>query len=304
MGRNDSAARTNRREPSGSGTGQGLTAHVGEDGNKVRNRGRAEAGRWRLHAGSRPDRDEVRLANVSPARRTPVRRARLEEVPVGDIEAAAGASASAITVTGTVLSHATGAVANAVVNTYYRIPGGFTLTGSGISDKNGQYRRRIRKALRSAVREGIIGEPPDADLSALFDGLRAERSDRTPVVDLLSPSADAVPHSLGNVLRKNKIGSLATYGMPAARPAGKKRAACLAALHANTPAETHFDSPGRSVRQRPRRAAVFDWTGARSALSSRGARGERLRRSPGAAVSRRDRRRTGTGRSHRCRPGH
>jgi len=259
-------------------------------------------------------------------------------VPVGDIEAAAGAPTSAITVTGTMLSHTTGEVVGAVANAHWRTPGGFTLAGSGISDKSGQYRLRmaaapgdwarrdfvvrvvdaggetigetsaghaprkratvhvrippvglaalpeagrlaeklrgrspadlkareivrlaaeigetgervrafatavrlsgllgapaellyalqgqptrlehlssvpesaIRKALRSAVHEGIIGEPADADVSALFDGLRAERSDRTPVVDLLGPSADAIPRSLGNVLRKRMIESLA-----------------------------------------------------------------------------------------------
>ena len=260
-------------------------------------------------------------------------------MPVGDFEAAAGAPASAITVTGTVLGHTTGEAAGAVVNAYWRMPGGDALAGSGISDQSGQYRLRIaaagdgarrdlvvrvvdaggqtigesgtrhaprrratvnvqiapvglealpeagrlaeklrgrspadlkakeikplaaeigetgervrafataarlsgslgapaevlyalqrqgqpttpghlssvpasaiRRALKTAVQQGIIHKPADADVTALFDGLRAERSDRTPVVDLLGASADAVSRSLRNVLRKNKIDTLA-----------------------------------------------------------------------------------------------
>jgi len=66
VGRHDRATRMNRREPPGSGLGQGLTARVGENGNKARNRGRVEAGRRRIHAA------EKRTARP-PQRSTPTR---------------------------------------------------------------------------------------------------------------------------------------------------------------------------------------------------------------------------------------
>jgi hypothetical protein len=84
------------------------------------------------------------------------------EVPVGDIEAATGAPASAITVTGTVLSHTTGEVVGAVVNAYWRTPGGFTLARSGISDKSWQYRLRIAAALGDGARRDFVVRVVDA----------------------------------------------------------------------------------------------------------------------------------------------
>src|SRR5690348_14846948 len=108
--------------------------------------GRVEAACWRVYTASCSDPDGGRLVSTSPARGMSARRARPAKVPAGDIEAAARAPASAITVTGTVLSHTTAEVAGAVVNAYWRTPGGLTLAGSGISDKSGQYHLRIAAA--------------------------------------------------------------------------------------------------------------------------------------------------------------
>ena len=70
-------------------------------------------------------------------------------------------------------------------------------------------RPALRKSLRSAVRAGIIAEPAAADVDALFDGLRTERSDATPVVDLLGPQRATLPPSLGKALREHEVETLA-----------------------------------------------------------------------------------------------
>jgi hypothetical protein len=58
VGRHDRAARTNRREPSGSGNRTRLICTYRETEARSEAGGRVEAGRWCIHAGSRPDRDE------------------------------------------------------------------------------------------------------------------------------------------------------------------------------------------------------------------------------------------------------
>jgi hypothetical protein len=66
----------------------------------------------------------------------------------------------------------------------------------------------IQKAIKSAVKRKIVAQPAKADVAALFQALRAEQSDRTPVLELLEGSGHPVPPSIRKALKELKIETL------------------------------------------------------------------------------------------------